>query len=248
MKKIFIILLFPLLSLSQNSLLFSEYGEGSGFNKWVEIYNPTSYNISLDDYRYNFCWNGCDSLLWDFSIKFDSGHVIMSGETYLMTHFNADSILLILANQTTNLMSNGNDVIGLYNSSSNEVIDIIGVFDSISPSNGWNIDTVTNATKNHTIYRKSDVCYPNLGDWSISDGSVSSSEWIVSSEDNFSNLNTHFINCPTNSIEINNFLSSKELVKITDLFGRKINKYTKSYQIKFYIYNDGSVEKIIKIN
>ena len=62
MKKEIIILFFlPLFGFSQATLIFSEYGEGSSFNKWIEIYNPTSQDILLDDYRYNFCWNGCDN-------------------------------------------------------------------------------------------------------------------------------------------------------------------------------------------
>ena len=62
MKKLLLVLLIPLSSFSQSTLIFSEYGEGSSYNKWVEIYNPTFMDINLDEYRYNFCWNGCDSV------------------------------------------------------------------------------------------------------------------------------------------------------------------------------------------
>ena len=60
MKKIFIALLcIPFISFSQNGLLFSEYGEGSAFNKWIEVYNPSlTQSVLLDNYSYNFCWNG----------------------------------------------------------------------------------------------------------------------------------------------------------------------------------------------
>ena len=87
MKKIILLLLVPIFCFSQNSpstLIFSEYGEGSSFNKWIEIYNPTNQQINMDEYRYNFCWNGCDSLLWEFSLAYDSGRVLMPGETYLI--------------------------------------------------------------------------------------------------------------------------------------------------------------------
>ncbi len=112
MKKLLLILLIPFSLFSQSTLIFSEYGEGSSYNKWIEIYNPTFMNVPLDEYRYNFCWNGCDSLEWEFSIPFDSGVVLLPNETYLLVHHNADSILLSAANQTTNILSNGNDVIG----------------------------------------------------------------------------------------------------------------------------------------
>ena len=54
----------------------------------------------------------------------------MPNETYLLVHHNADSILLSAANQTTNILSNGDDVVGLLNTSFNTIIDIIGVLDS----------------------------------------------------------------------------------------------------------------------
>ena len=103
MKKLLLILLIPFSLFSQSTLIFSEYGEGSSNNKWLEIYNPTFMNESLDEYRYNFCWNGCDSMEWEFSIPFDSGYVLLPGETYLLVHHNSDSILLNSANQTTNI-------------------------------------------------------------------------------------------------------------------------------------------------
>ena len=142
MKKLLLIFL-PIVSFSQSTLIFSEYAEGSSFNKWVEIYNPTFMDISLDEYRYNFCFNGCDSLEWEYSLAFDSGYVLAPGDIYLITHYNADSSLLSIANQTTNLMSNGNDVLALLNYSVNTIVDIIGEMDSTEVS-GWDVDGVVN--------------------------------------------------------------------------------------------------------
>ena len=77
MKKLLLVLLaLPLIGFGQSTLIFSEYGEGSSFNKWVEIYNPTFMSISLDEYRYNFCWNGCDSLEWELSCVIPSWRVL----------------------------------------------------------------------------------------------------------------------------------------------------------------------------
>ena len=199
MKKLIVILFFfPMIGFGQSTLIFSEYGEGSGWNKWVEIYNPTFVNISLDEYRYNFCWNGCDSLQWEFSIPFDSGFVLAPGETYLLAHNNADSILLNAANQTTNILSNGNDVLGLLHTSFNTIVDIIGVFDSTNIT-AWDIDGISNATKDHTMIRKEDVCGGNIGDWSLSDGSNGSSQWIVGPQDNFTDIKNHTSNCINSS-------------------------------------------------
>ena len=245
MNKLLIILLIPLSLFSQSTLIFSEYGEGSSFNKWVEIYNPTFMSISLDEYRYNFCWNGCDSLEWEFSIPFDSGVVLMPNETYLLVHNNSDSILLNAANQTTNILSNGDDVIGLLNTSFNTIIDIIGVLDSADNISAWEVDGIIDATKDHTMIRKPDVCGGNIGDWSLSDGSNGSSQWIVGVIDDFSDLNTHTSNCiNTNAVEVLEPLKSK-LVRITDMLGQETS-YRRNTPL-FYIYDDGTVEKRIVI-
>ena len=243
MRNTLLFILIPFVSYSQSSLIFSEYGEGSSNNKWIEIYNPTFQNISLDEYRYNFCWNGCDSLEWEFSIPFDSGYVLLPEETYMLVHHNADSILISAANQTTNILSNGNDVAALLHLSFNTIIDIIGVFDSTNSINGWDIDGIINATKNHTLKRKPYVCGGNIGDWSLSNGSVLNSEWIVSAEDDFSDLNTHNSNCINSTSVSQQTYNKKKLLEIKDLLGRSTNK--KINQIQLYIYNDGSVEKII---
>lgn len=244
LRSILLLLFLPLFSSSQSTLIFSEYGEGNSNNKWVEIYNPTFQSISLDEYRYNFCWNGCDNLQWEFSIPFDSGHIILPGETYLLVHYNSDSILLNAANQTTNILGNGNDVVGLLNTSFNTIIDIIGVFDSTSNISAWQVGGIINATQNHTMIRKPDVCGGNIGDWSLSDGSTSNAQWIVGIEDDFSNLNTHSSNC-INSTSVNILIPSKrKLLEVRDLLGRLVSD-RKKYQIQLYIYTDGSIEKVI---
>jgi len=245
MKKLMLILFMPFSLFSQSTLIFSEYGEGSSNNKWLEIYNPTFMNIPLDEYRYNFCWNGCDSAQWEFSIPFDSGYVLLPGETYLLVHYNADSILLNSANQTTNILSNGNDVASLYYSSFDVIVDIIGVFDSSNVSTGWDVDGVVNATQNHTMIRKADVCAGNTGDWSLSDGSSVSSQWIVSVTDDFSNLNTHSSNC-VSSTSFDGLNPIKGVcIEVRDVLGRK-TRYTANQPL-FYIYDDGVVEKRIVI-
>jgi len=241
MKKLLFLWLLPFSSFSQSTLIFSEYGEGSSNNKWVEIYKPTFMNAPLDEYRYNFCWNGCDSSQWEFSFSFDSGYVLLPGETYLLVHHNADSILLNSANQTTNILSNGNDVAGLYYSSFDAIVDIIGVFDTSTVNTGWDVDGVINATQNHTMIRKPDVCGGNIGDWSLSDGSSAPSQWIVGVIDDFSNLNTHTSECISSTFVQVLDPFERKIVEIIDVLGRK-TKFTINQPL-FYIYDDGTVKK-----
>ena len=245
MKKLLLILLLPFSLFSQSTLIFSEYGEGSSYNKWIEIYNPTFMNVPLDEYLYNFCWNGCDSLEWEFSISFDSGVVLLPNETYLLVHYNADSILLSAANQTTNILSNGDDVVGLFHAPLNTIVDIIGVFDSSDNISAWAVDGVIDATKNHTMIRKPDVCGGNIGNWSLSDGSNGPSQWIVGTIEDYSNLNTHASNCiNTTTTEV--LVSDKgKLVEVRDVLGKKTKIYNN--QTLFLIYDNGIVEKRIII-
>ena len=245
MKKILIVLLLvPFISVSQNGLMFSEYGEGSAFNKWIEIYNPSlDQSVSLDDYSYNFCWNGCDSLQWEFSISLDSGYILMPGETYLVVHYSADSLLVNASNQISNILGNGDDVVAIYNKSTNMIEDIIGVFDSIGVNDGWNIGDSIHATKNHTLIRKSGICMGNMGDWSISDGSISESEWIVGVKDNFDDIGIHSCYSTNSVMDFNK--KNKNLINITNILGQKSQN---SSQILLYIYDDGSVDKRIIID
>ncbi len=240
-KKNLITLLFlPIIGFGQNTLLFSEYGEGSGWNKWVEIYNPTLSNISLDEYRYNFCWNGCDNLEWEFSIPFDSGFVLLPNETYLLAHNNADSILLDAANQTTNILSNGNDVIGLLNITLDTIVDIIGIFDSTNVT-AWNVNGVSNATKDHILIRKPNVCEGNFGDWYLSNGSSVPSQWIIGFLDDFNYINYHNSKCFNSTSNEVVHTQKRTLIEVKDLLGR--TSTIKNNQLLLYIYDDKTIEK-----
>ena len=137
-----------------------------------------------------------------------------------------------------------NDSLSVFNSVS--FVDTSGTFvDTSGVNTGWDVDGVVNATQNHTMTRKPDVCGGNIGDWSLSDGSSVPSEWIIGVIDDFSDLNTHTSDCVSStSVETLDPLK-RELLEVVDVLGRKIKYYTN--QPLFYIYNDGTVEKKIII-
>ena len=91
-------------------VFISEYAEGSGQNKYLELYNPTSSPIFLDDYTFGNCSNGCDALgsastitgnvdFWTFN--FPSGDSIVPGGNYIVAHPSADPIILASADMTS---------------------------------------------------------------------------------------------------------------------------------------------------
>ena len=117
--------------------------------------------------------------------------------------------------------------------------------DSADNISAWPVDGITDATKDHRMIRKADVCVGNIGDWSLSDGSNGSSEWIVGFADDYSDLNTHTSNC-INTSSIEGFESNKvQIVEIRDVLGRKTK--IKNNKPLLFIYNDGKVEKRIII-
>ncbi len=146
-----------------SAIFFSEYGEGTSNNKYLEIFNGTGSDIDLSQYAIASCSNGCaDNSSWDYpaNISFDSNTILAAGEVYVIAHPSADAQILSQGDATFTYLSNGNDVFGLVNAGTGEIIDIIGerATEDNSPANGtggWSVAGVENATLNHTLVRKS---------------------------------------------------------------------------------------------
>ena len=50
-------------------ILFSEYAEGSSYNKYLEIYNYSNEQVNLSGYAFPSCSNGCDQEgEWDYIV------------------------------------------------------------------------------------------------------------------------------------------------------------------------------------
>jgi len=166
-----------------NELFFSEYGEGSGYNKYVEIYNPTANAISLSTYKIYLNLNGST---WQNNI-FDSVAVsIPSGDVYVITNIYADSTILAeadtaLAYGGANIaFFNGNDALILVNGT--DTIDIIGV-PGVNPGQSWTVGT--GSTKDYTLVRKSSV---TGGSTSWTTGAT---EWDVYSQNTWTYIGSH---------------------------------------------------------
>jgi len=186
------------------SIFFSEYHEGSGNNKILEIYNPTAFPVSLTDYRLVNCGNGCDILgTWDFANDIFENGVIQPGDVFVVAHPSADASLLAEADVQFQFLSNGDDVFALQRISTEEIIDIIGE-NGEDPGDGWTVNGVENGTQNHTLVRMPQFNEGNP-DWS-----TANLEWEVLDIDVWDNLGSHtIIPCtPNTDTEIGFFPTS----------------------------------------
>ena len=126
-----------------SDLFISEYIEGSGNNKAIEIYNPTSASINLANYDLRIAFNGSTS----FGSAISLGSVdIPAFGTFVIANPSANGSIQAIADATGSLFFNGNDVVGLFKNSG--LLDIFGPL-----GNGSNFardTTVVRAPSNNT--------------------------------------------------------------------------------------------------
>ena len=226
MKKNLLLLSFfaATFSFAQNcsQLFISEYVEGSGNNKALEIYNPTASAIDLSGYRIERFSNGSGTsasggvLNLSGSIAANSAFVIANGQIIAATNSPAcDPILQAMANQLDGVYPaptymNGNDAIALFNGS--VMIDILGKIGdaSMTSADGWGnefpYDGSVGAvwTENHTLVRKASV---QIGVSANPSTFIVSNQWDSLPQNTWSNLGTHVCSCISGVSDLANSVS-----------------------------------------
>lgn len=172
-------------------LFFSEYGEGTSNNKYLEIFNAGAEDVSLADYALARVSNAPSTPgeYETWSDVFPDDALIAAGDVFVIAHSTADSIILAQTDVTFNSLSNGDDGFALVLGTQDAFtfIDWIGNFEG-DPGSGWPICGVSNGTKDHTLVRNCDV---TTGvDWSIS-SSEENCQWSVLDNENWDNLGSH---------------------------------------------------------
>ena len=153
-------------------LFFSEYVEGSSFNKAVEIANFTGTAVTLANYSLRKQTNGAGSWSSDFSL---SGS-LNNEAVFVVAHSSANTAILNVANTTTTntvISFNGNDAVGLFKNG--VLIDIIGTFNGGS----------SNFAKDVTLRRKPTVLSPST--------TYTTSEWDSFPSNTTSDLGSHTV-------------------------------------------------------
>ncbi|MGB3686041.1 MAG: lamin tail domain-containing protein, partial [Ornithinimicrobium sp.] len=161
-------------------LIISEYVEGSGVNKAIELYNGTDSDIELGDYSVEVYSNGGTSTSADIPLI----GTVAAGETFVL----ATNALVAFADQTTGSgLWNGDDAIVLQGPDG--VVDSFGQV-GFDPGSQWSQGAV--GTLNHTLRRSADVC---AGDTDPSDDFNPSLEWTQFDQDTFDGLGSHSTVC-----------------------------------------------------
>ncbi len=165
---------------------FSEYIEGSGNNKSVEIYNPTGADIDLaaEGYYIRIYFNGASNPGQTIALT----GTIMAGGTYVVSNSNADGDIQLLTDQASGALTfNGDDAVVLGNTGN--VLDIIGQV-GFDPGSSWSSGGV--GTQNMTMRRHADVL---AGDNFGGDAFFPDAEWDAFPQNSYLGLGSHGSDC-----------------------------------------------------
>ncbi len=167
-------------------LFFSEYIEGSSFNKAIEIYNGTGAAVDLSDggYRLELYSNGSSTVSNSMAL---SG-VLNNGEVFVAAHASANATILAVADAKNSATINwtGDDAIVLRKGgAAGDILDVIGQIGT-RPATEWGSGLTS--TADNTLRRKAAII---AGDTNGTDAFDPSVEWDGFAADTFDGLGAH---------------------------------------------------------
>ena len=194
-----LLLSFGAANAQDKTLFFSEYIEGSGNNKALEIFNPTDAAVDLSEYLVLGNYNGNPI---NDTLRFPVGTMLESMDVYVIANIDADSGSAILAEADTMITYgnpfttafNGDDARGLYHVAGTDttLLDMFGAYDE-DPGSAWDVAGISNATTNHTLVRKSNFMSGNPVAKASFGTDEFSSEWIVLDQNDVSSIGSHTV-------------------------------------------------------
>jgi hypothetical protein len=203
-----------------SELFISEYVEGSGNNKALEIYNPTSQDIDLSLYMIIRYSNGATSAGSGNAIQLEG--MIAPNDVHVgvieklnpsgsgnevpvatILQSSADAFYCPDYNISNAWYFNGNDAVVLARGSVNDIANsiIVDVFGKVGedPVGGWNDNAASGFTssgyswtEDHTLIRKNTVLTGDINPVDLFNPSL---EWDSIPEDSWLNLGSHDCNC-----------------------------------------------------
>ncbi|KAF0199124.1 MAG: NHL repeat containing protein [Bacteroidetes bacterium] len=173
----------PIMLADCDELFISEYIEGSAYNKAIEVFNPTTETINLDDYEISVYQNG--SLFPTQTVGL-TGSIAPMG-VHVVAHGSSSPGILALADQTFGFGFNGNDAVVLLHNG--DIIDILGKI-GYDPGTQWISGGVS--TLDMTMIRKSGISKGSNTNPVSFDPAL---QWNALPLDNISNLGSHTSIC-----------------------------------------------------
>ncbi len=175
MKKLYLAIIGLFVSVASfaqcSELFFSEYVEGSGNNKALEIYNPGSVVVNLSGYKVVQYNNGSSTVSYTLNLNGS----IAPNDVYVLVRNTADSLIKLTADtlSSSNVLNfNGNDVLELLNGTT--ALDRIG---NIGDTANIPFDTLNG--KDRSFVRKPAIQNGNLN-WASGQF-----EWLALPKDTF---------------------------------------------------------------
>ena len=173
------------------TLMFSEYVEGSSYNKALELFNVgDEVNFDTDSYAVEIYSNGASSASYSISLT----GVVAQDSPFIVGHSRSSDTILSIANQVSGSLNfNGDDAITLVRN--DVIIDSIGQV-GVDPGTEWG--AVLTSTQNHTLRRLPDILF---GDNNAFDSFEPALQWTGFAQDSFDGLGQHQINLSSNEAE-----------------------------------------------
>jgi hypothetical protein len=141
----------PDTAVDASSLFFSEYVEGSGLVKYLEIFNGTGSTVDLADYQVELYSNGnaTPNDLFALSGSLANGAVLVVANPSATGYAGP-----VVSDGVVNF--NGDDAVALRRLSDATLVDVFGVIGE-DPGSEWNVNGVE--TSDHTLRRQASVTH-----------------------------------------------------------------------------------------
>ncbi|MCL9803911.1 choice-of-anchor D domain-containing protein [Flavobacterium amniphilum] len=178
-----------------SDLFISEYVEGSGNNKFIELFNPTGSSINLSDYVLRQYNAGSATVTSSLTL---SGSILPYSTYVIANSLQSLGVAADLSTASTVMQYNGDDAISLYKTSIAANVDIVGQVIGVDPGTEWGAGLTS--TADNTIVRNSGI---QIGDSNGSDAFNPSTEWTGYAVDTVTNLGSHNSICTPPLPEMN---------------------------------------------
>lgn len=166
-------------AIPSSELLFTQYVEGTSFNKALEIANTTGSSVDLSSYAVERYSNGSSTA----SATINLSGTLADGDVFVIAEPRANADILAVTDlQTGGANWNGDDALVLRNTNTSEIVDSIGRVGE-DPGSEWGNSSV--GTKDETLCRLDVV---NIGDTDPSDEFDPATEWEAKGQNNIDGL------------------------------------------------------------